>query len=250
MILQRLISNVRARDWGTVVVEIVVVVAGIFIGLQADDWNKARQDRNDEQSFLVQLHRDIRLAEQLSERVRGRRLENLQLALSALDVLFRRVDRQVLTDDECRALAAMSAVNIVVADLPSLGELIATGRLDILRDDELRSALLGFEQSKNSLKDLIQQQSVSNPSLVHLYPELIQRDSYFDTVGNEVHGTHTCYSDRMRANRAFLNDFSIGIDQYDAYVRDGLSPWNEQLNRVHGRVDALLGEVHTDGDDR
>jgi len=250
MILQRLISNVRARDWGTVVVEVVVVVAGIFIGLQADDWNTARQDRKDERSFIAQLHDDIMLAEQLSERVRGRRLESLQLALGAGDVLFGRIDRQVLTDDECRALSGTSAVNIVVADLPSLGELIATGRLDILRDEELRGALLGFEQSKNGLRDLILQQTISSPDLVRLYPDLIEGSASFEPADNEVRGKYVCDSDGMRANRAFLNDFSRGINQYDAYVRDGLLPWNEQLTRVHSRVDVLLGESHTNDESR
>ena len=44
MILRRLAEGVRQQDWFTVVVEVLIVVVGIFLGLQVDDWNEGRQD--------------------------------------------------------------------------------------------------------------------------------------------------------------------------------------------------------------
>jgi len=35
MILRRIVENVRARDWFTVTIEFLIVVVGIFVGLQA-----------------------------------------------------------------------------------------------------------------------------------------------------------------------------------------------------------------------
>ena len=42
MILQRITASLKKRDWETVVLEILIVVVGIFIGLQVDDWNRSR----------------------------------------------------------------------------------------------------------------------------------------------------------------------------------------------------------------
>jgi len=39
MILHRLAEGVRAQNWFTVIVEVLIVVVGIFLGLQVDDWN-------------------------------------------------------------------------------------------------------------------------------------------------------------------------------------------------------------------
>jgi hypothetical protein len=45
MILRRLAEGIRKQDWFIVVLEILIVVFGIFAGLQVDDWNRARLER-------------------------------------------------------------------------------------------------------------------------------------------------------------------------------------------------------------
>ncbi len=39
MILRRIIENVRTRDWFTVAIEFLIVVVGIFVGLEVSNWN-------------------------------------------------------------------------------------------------------------------------------------------------------------------------------------------------------------------
>jgi len=43
MILRRFTVQLRRQDWTAVVIELVVVVAGVFIGLQASNWNQQRE---------------------------------------------------------------------------------------------------------------------------------------------------------------------------------------------------------------
>lgn len=59
MILRKLADAIRQQNWVTVVLEIFVVVVGIFIGLQVDDWNNARKDRASEVVYLRELHADF-----------------------------------------------------------------------------------------------------------------------------------------------------------------------------------------------
>ena len=44
MILRSIIENLRSQNWGVVSVELLIVVVGVFIGLQVDTWNKARSE--------------------------------------------------------------------------------------------------------------------------------------------------------------------------------------------------------------
>jgi len=44
MILNRIANAIRKQDWFTVLLEFVIVVFGIFVGLQATEWEQERQD--------------------------------------------------------------------------------------------------------------------------------------------------------------------------------------------------------------
>jgi hypothetical protein len=246
LILRRLGDAFARQDWFVVLIELIVLVLGIFIGLQVDDWNQARKDRKDETRFLEALHEDILLAEQLSSRVRERRLNNQEIILSANEVLFGRAGRGGLTDEECRALGSANYFNISVAGLPAVEELIATGRLGIIRNVELRSALIGLQQTRAALMTMVAVQS-SQSAFKHLpteFPDLIRTEAYFDEELGEIRNYMDCDLAGMRANQAFLNAWGANADGYDAYVRDGLRPWSDQFDKVHAIVDGILGVTH------
>ena len=54
--IRRFVVALRQQDWLTVFIELVVVVLGIFLALQADSWNDARLDREKEADYLVRIH--------------------------------------------------------------------------------------------------------------------------------------------------------------------------------------------------
>ncbi len=244
MILRRLADGIRQQDWFTVVVEVLIVVVGIFLGLQVDDWNEARKDRIDEQEFITRLHGDLLLAEDLSSRVRNRRLGRLESMITAADVLFTRSERDVLSDEECIAVTGTHYFNINVPELPSLSELAATGRMSIIRDTELRSALVELQQNRSALSMLIALQSARAIDLPEKYVELIRLEAKYTAEDDEIHSNPKCDLAGMRANRAFLNDYSQNSDRYDAYIKDGLAPWSAQMDKLHRLVDDALGIVH------
>lgn len=45
MILRRLRAHVEAENWFAVAIDFVIVVVGVFIGIQVANWNEAQQDR-------------------------------------------------------------------------------------------------------------------------------------------------------------------------------------------------------------
>ncbi len=75
MILQRLATALRRQDWFTVVLEVFIVVVGILIALQVDNWNEARKERADAADWRRQILADL---DQARWGLSGRRTYNAQ----------------------------------------------------------------------------------------------------------------------------------------------------------------------------
>ncbi|RIJ23405.1 hypothetical protein D1224_03810 [Henriciella barbarensis] len=73
MILRRLTTALRKQDWFTVLIETLIVVLGVFLGIQLGNWNEARVQRAQETELLRALHQEIetsiRLTQQKSDAI-------------------------------------------------------------------------------------------------------------------------------------------------------------------------------------
>jgi hypothetical protein len=61
MILRRLAHAIREQNWFAVVLEVAVVVLGIFVGLQVNDWNHWRLERESDQRALALFVDELQL---------------------------------------------------------------------------------------------------------------------------------------------------------------------------------------------
>jgi hypothetical protein len=59
MIIQRVAAAVKRHDWSLFLLEVLVVVVGLFIGLQVDDWNESRKDQRREQLYLALIYGEL-----------------------------------------------------------------------------------------------------------------------------------------------------------------------------------------------
>lgn len=55
MLLRRVIRHVRKQAWTAVAIDFVIVVVGVFIGIQVSNWNQARVDRDKAISYRQRL---------------------------------------------------------------------------------------------------------------------------------------------------------------------------------------------------
>ena len=56
----QVIANLRRRDWTTVAIDLLVVVVGVFIGVQASNWNAERETNLKAVDFSERLKSDLR----------------------------------------------------------------------------------------------------------------------------------------------------------------------------------------------
>jgi len=61
MLLGRIVAKLRAHDWTAVLIEVAIVVAGVFIGLQVSNWNDDRKDAARGDEYLRRLHDELLL---------------------------------------------------------------------------------------------------------------------------------------------------------------------------------------------
>lgn len=60
MIIQRLGTRLRQQDWLAVTIELLLVMAGVFLGIQMSNWNEQRKERAAESAYLARIAQDAR----------------------------------------------------------------------------------------------------------------------------------------------------------------------------------------------
>ena len=243
MILRRLADAVREQNWVTVALEVTIVVVGIFIGLQVDDWNQKRLDRADENIFLNRLHEELQSAISVRAFIRNRRIENWENLRSGLEAAFGFNDREALTGTECRAIYNSHIKTAFITELPSFRTLVETGRLHIISDEDLRATLVQFSQQQELIKRFIDTGGVE---LGPKYPNLFDIEPFINTVDerNDLDVRVQCDLRDIRQNPEFLREFFANADRYDAYMVSGLMPMVETGQRLHDLLDQNLGLTH------
>ena len=141
MMLQRLTARIKSQDWFAVALELAVVIIGIFLGLQADSWNRARIAKADLDDYLQALSQE--LANTVDIRERQIRWENavvdgLKLTLGALDVTSLDPKQR---DDAYDALVNLPNPPTFVQKTAILREMQAEGMLRPVQNQELRQGL-------------------------------------------------------------------------------------------------------------
>jgi hypothetical protein len=59
MLLRRFIEHVRKQEWTAIAIDFVIVVVGVFIGIQAANWNAVRADQARARGYLERVHNDL-----------------------------------------------------------------------------------------------------------------------------------------------------------------------------------------------
>ena len=120
MILRRIAAAVRRQDWFTVLIEIGIVVIGLLIGLQINNWNEARANRAKEAAFVKRLATDVdRTREQLAGFLADRE-ERLQAIARVENSYFGDGEIDQLSELECTRFASMHIITHPPVAVPSI----------------------------------------------------------------------------------------------------------------------------------
>ncbi|MDZ4691750.1 hypothetical protein, partial [Terricaulis sp.] len=148
MILRRIIAHFRKQEWTAIALDFVIVVVGVFVGLQAQAWNESRQDRVQERMYIERLARDFTAIEERTEFANEKWLSVINVSrrlLADIDAFnatgrMPRTEQAILVD-----LNDLHGTRIPAPRAATFVEMLSTGEIRVLRDEELRDALLAYD---------------------------------------------------------------------------------------------------------
>ncbi|MEQ9505219.1 MAG: hypothetical protein RLO80_03035 [Hyphomonas sp.] len=145
MLLRRLTQHVRDQNWFAVGLDFVIVVIGVFVGLQVSNWNEARHTDSQREHVETRLLSDFTL---MHEDVVAA-AENHEDVIESLHILRGAIARGRALPEEDQAIkAALSVGFSYQSPIHRSGtflELVSSGRLDLISKEELRVALLRYD---------------------------------------------------------------------------------------------------------
>ena len=59
MVIRRIRDHVASHNWFAVSVDVAIVVVGVFLGTQANNWNDARLAANEAHTYRERLIEDV-----------------------------------------------------------------------------------------------------------------------------------------------------------------------------------------------
>ena len=135
-----LLARLRHRSWSAIVIELVIVILGVFIGIQVSNWNQDRLAARQAAEFTARLKADLSEEDwryQFLIAYSREVLANANLAVGDLE------GKQRLTD-EALLVSAYRATQYkeFLRRRSTYDELISTGTIGLIRDDVLRDTAM------------------------------------------------------------------------------------------------------------
>jgi uncharacterized protein DUF6090 len=144
MILRRVIKHFRNQEWTAIFLDFIIVVVGVFVGLQVSNWNEVRQNNILATNYIGRLENDIGLEIALWQKAIdyfGTAEAYANIALDGFSLPVEELDEQFLI-----AIYQASQVWYVAPNRSTFDELQSTGRIVYIDDDQLRTILANHYQ--------------------------------------------------------------------------------------------------------
>ena len=59
MLLRRITEHIKAQNWTAVALDFVIVVIGVFMGIQVSNWNDAQSSKAELRTSLIRLNKEV-----------------------------------------------------------------------------------------------------------------------------------------------------------------------------------------------
>lgn len=143
-VLGRFGRQVREHDWFAVLLELLIVIVGVFLGIQAANWNEGRKAQQEERRYYGQLIDDLRT----DVRMLGAAVERSRMHDQAAEDVLAALDRGLPEQSDYGRFALdihyAGYLFVPQAARRTYDELISTGNLGILRDEGAKRDIASY----------------------------------------------------------------------------------------------------------
>jgi hypothetical protein len=165
MILRRVREHVTGHNWFAVGVDFIIVVVGVFVGIQASNWNQARAERSQGREYRAMLLNDL---DSNLENLATRKHYYSWVRNEALAMLAD-LDRPASSLDQQFLVHAYQATQILPWALKrnTYDEIVSTGAIASLGDPLLRDKISNYYVTSDV--------TGANISVVPPYRDIVRR---------------------------------------------------------------------------
>ncbi|PHR54023.1 MAG: hypothetical protein COA47_16160 [Robiginitomaculum sp.] len=143
MILRRVIKHFRNQEWTAIFLDFLIVVVGVFVGLQVQNWNEAQGEASKEVAYLASLKSDF---SQVIAQLEGDSARYLEIADEMTFLLEQ--SRMKTPDASIEKLNAAAANLITMVGTPIVADtytnLTGSGDLSIIKSQAIKNKLASF----------------------------------------------------------------------------------------------------------
>lgn len=247
MILQKLTKAIRRQDWFQVVIEILIVIVGIFLGLQVQNWYEEQDERNREEFYLTQIHQELgQNIEVLDDAIKAYR-SNQEMGVFLSQTIN---DPELVQDNPVKFLVSLEVP--AYRRLPNVTsntfqELNFSGDRAVFQDKVLLSDLTAYynEVEKNSrtleqgLMAIVQRFFEQVAGI--LTDEQMRTINTLGPNSNELHFTNddaeAAYN-RMLQRQDFINQLPRATN--NGFAIRNFQTWKDGAEELRSRIDKIL----------
>lgn len=143
MILRRVTAHLRKQEWTAIALDFVIVVVGVFVGLQVDNWNQERAEFRREASYLAALKDDFSIV-----------IEELESSIARYEAIANSMTNLIEQSRKAAPDASLDTLNeaarqlIRMVGMPIVSDtytnLTGSGDLAIIKSQAVKNRMASF----------------------------------------------------------------------------------------------------------
>ena len=231
--------------------EIVLVVIGILIALQINNWKQQKTDQRKEQFYLNGLKNDLSMQRQVLE-------ENIAFENKMIKICKLLLEDHSRSDGFKKVDSLFERLNyLLIVTSPreyktTFNELNSTGQIELISDKDLRTEIIDFYQYSDNLNEIMKV-NIRNLLMTSLHPIILSNSSFNVDVFFESGLTQNREEIKLNSNSERMK--AIAMDQITRpknelelvntiQVRLGVSMIHkERFNVIKRKLDQLLNKI-------
>ena len=141
MLLRRITQHVKDQNWFAVFLDFIIVVFGVFIGIQVANWNEVRQERAQESIYLARIITEL----ETSIEAQKEEVAFADRVFEACNLLIKVTDQGSLDGIDRSefelSLRRFGVIRATRLNNTTFEELQSSGRVNFIRNDQVRKSM-------------------------------------------------------------------------------------------------------------
>lgn len=157
MLLRRVTQHVKTQNWFAVFLDLLIVIFGVFIGIQVSNWNEKIAGEKQAQVLLKRLYEDLNNEQEFFNSQLSYKTIVRSYAMTAVDAL----NDENSVSDEAFVVGTYQAsqVDRSMSYRATYNEMLSTGQINLIESETLKGLIFAYYSD-----DFVDSMALNEPS--------------------------------------------------------------------------------------